>query len=808
MSGKPGVPADSMRKLSARVPGCVHLDLMRAGKIPDPYVGMNEKDVAWVAECDWSYVTHFKIGEPALPGGGGARSQLVAEGLDTIATLLLDDRVIAETGNMFVPQRIDLPDSLEPGEHKLEVRFASPIRAMREFVERSGRVTFDHDRVWLRKAQYSFGWDWGPVLPTSGIWRPIYLQGWSHARIAWFRTGFQPGNSEGLLTVFVEVEAEIEGEYRLEIGLKQGENRQKTEENIEISAKKKVIKCEFMVENPRLWWPNGVGEAALADLTISLRHEGTEVHRIGERIGLRTVEWIEEPDQWGRSFFVRVNGRDIFAKGANWIPSDMFLPRLTTSRYRRELELAAEANMNMLRVWGGGIYEDPAFYRSADELGLMVWQDFPYACALYPDDAEFRENARCEAEAAAARLARHPSIVIWCGNNEIERDSKKFQERCGVPYLGQTIWTELLPEALRRIDPAAFYIFSSPSGGSFSNDPDAGDRHVWEVWSYGEDYPEYLNIQTRFASEFGFQAPASPATMAEVIAPGERHPQSETFKWHNKQIIGPARQARFLEAHHGLTDDFDRFIRLSQDIQGRAMWTAVGHWRSSRPRTMGTLIWQLNDCWQVWSWSLYDWRLRPKAAYYHTKRAYASRALFLFEDEGKVVLHAVNDSSRAWRSDTRLRARNFDGEVIREELLEFEVNPNGVCRVVKVDPAEWLDDPSCSFLVAEVEGAEEDRTPLRAAWFAKRFKHLNLPEPGIRVSSESRGDRPGVLVSTERLALGVWIEDATDPDLFLADNALDLMPGERRWIEAVHSGMKEAGTPGKLQVWTVGVAQV
>lgn len=787
----------------ARVPGCVHLDLMAAGVIPDPFFGRNEEEVQWVARRDWRYERRFTL-ESAFPASGeGVRRQLVCEGLDTFAGLELDGEPLGRAENMFVPHRFDLPPSLGPGEHELAVTFRSPVNVVDALVAEKGPVpdTSGWSRGWARKAGYSYGWDWGPVLPTSGIFRPICLQTWRDARIAWFYPRFEMGREMGRLTLRVVVEVAAAGEYRLEAALSRGGSVVRTAGGFTAQGGASEVELILDLSDPALWWPRGVGEPALYDLDLALSRDGKPVHRIGERIGLRTVEWVQEKDRWGRSFFVRINGRDVFAKGANWIPADSFLPRVAPEIHRRQLALAAEAEMNMIRVWGGGVYEDPAFYREADRLGLMVWQDFPYACALYPDDGEFRANALREAESALARLCRHPSIVLWCGNNEIERDAEKLRRAFKTPFLGRSLWHEQLPDLARRIAPDAAYIPSSPIGGETPDDPREGDRHLWRIWSGWRDYPVYLEEEGRFFSEFGFQAPANPATWREALAPEDRHPQSLAFERHNKQIEGAERIFRFLAAHHRVPAEFERFVRLSQDVQGRALGLAVDHWRRRRPRTMGVLIWQLNDCWPVTSWSLFDYRMRPKAAWYHVRRGFRPRNIALLPSAKGLEVHLLNDEANPWRAEVRLRAFDTGGGVGEEMKLPAEVPPESVLRLAEIDPEAWLPDPERWFIVADITGAAENLTGAgagddsrlrreagyspRAFWFGVPFKHLRIEEADVTVEPEERDGAPGVLLRTDRPAFGVWLEDEENPDLMFLDNALDLLAGEERWVATV-----------------------
>ncbi len=799
---------EKLSDLPATVPGCIHLDLLHEGLIPDPFFGQNEKIVAWVADCDWKYSTSIVLDESFNETGSEIIRQLVFEGLDTFAEIYIDGGKLGETDNMFISHRLELPDSIKAGEHKLEVLFRSPVKEVDRLVEEGGRVpdSFGGDRGWARKAQYSYGWDWGPILPTSGIWRDVYIQSWNKGRISWFSYGFERDGNKGILSVRIALKSLVTEPLELNLALEHdGEqiNHHVHIDNINGNGET-IIDTEVVIDKPKLWWPAGHGDQVLYDLSISLISNKKELHRFREKIGLRTVEWIQEKDEWGKSYFLRLNGRDIFCKGANWIPSDSFIPRITPGVYTRHLELARDSHMNMLRIWGGGLYEDRHFYSEADRFGIMIWQDFPYACAFYPDDKDFRENVRIETLSAVAQIARHPSIVYWCGNNEIERDAEVFQERFGVSYLGKTIWTKLIPEAVHEIDPHACYIYSSPAGGDIPNSPEEGDRHVWNVWSGWRPENLYLEEEGRFISEFGFQAPANLPTLSEALPLESRFPQSADLEWHNKQIDGPERIWRFLVENHRVTDDFARFIQLSQDVQGRALRLAVEHWQSRRPRTMGTLIWQLNDCWPVVSWSLLDWKLRPKASYYQVKRGYRSRNITLLENSEKVDLYLINDEQKKWSGSVLLRTFDFEGNIVKSGNLTFEINPESSCKVFEAAFEEWIKDRYDNFLVAEIQDENDEFTlPVRSFWFAEKFKHLNLRKPNVAIVPGRKDDRDVYKITTDLPAFGVWLSDTSNPNFAFIDNSLDLLPGDSFYMESLLTDGNESLPCQSPRIWTI-----
>ncbi|MFH0882632.1 MAG: glycoside hydrolase family 2 protein, partial [bacterium] len=737
--------------------------------------------VRWVDETAWTYTCRFRVGSE-LQAGEGTRRQLVFEGLDTFAEIYLDGNLLGVTENMFHPHRFDLPDGFVPGEHELEARFDSPLNRVNRIVQQRGPApdSFGWHRGWARKAGYSYGWDWGPELPGAGVFRPVYLQVWSGGRIGWFRSTFAGDAKRGQLTIHMVYEIERSGHWTLEAELHHDGRRIAVSRDVEAGPGVHEVDLQVDLQNPQLWWPHGEGEPTLHPLVLRLSSNGEIVHQVEERIGLRTVEWVETPDQWGKSFYVRVNGRDIFAKGANWIPADQFLPRVTPEQYRRLLDLAVAANMNMLRVWGGGVYEDPHFYHAADKRGLMIWQDFMYACSLYPDDLEFRENALDEARWVIASLARHPSIVLWCGNNEIERDAVEFQQRFGTSYLGKTLWYEQLPEILKGMTPDAFYIPSSPIGGSTANDTSAGDRHVWSIWSGWRDAEEYRLEEGRFISEFGFQAPANVATWRKYLEPEEMNRDSDVFKQHNKQIDGPDRIEYFLKIHHADPVTFEDFVHRSQDVQARALVVAVDFWRSRRPKTMGTLIWQFNDCWPVTSWSLLDSWLRPKASFYRVARAYRPRSLVLIPEHDVVKVVLLNDSREEWSTEIRVEVHDFTRGVVKEKQTAISAGGASVTVAAELSLKEWLENSPSKFLIAELIGSTVEP---RAILFPRSFRELSLPTSNVTVETVERDE---IAVTSDGYAFGVWVEDEENPDIMFSDNSLDLLPGEVVRLKAVY----------------------
>lgn len=772
-----GCPEEWKTWREGRVPGTVHTDLLDAGLIPDPFVADNEVRVQPVHEMDWLYRCHFEWTKP-----GSGRTYLVCEGLDTVAEIRLNGQVVGLAEDMFVPYRFDVADCLRQGSNCLEITFRSPIRAAEERRERMGPLVADYDkyderRFYIRKAQYSFGWDWGPALPTCGIWRPIYLEHVDGPRLrdVWLKT-LELASGK----VSAETEVEIEG-YRDEIEL-QFELRRKDRVVLRDScpAEGEVVQREWELLGIDLWWPNGYGEPALYDLDVILKQNGREVDRIRRRVGFRTIELLLE-DDGGPCFRFRVNGKDIFVKGANWIPADNFVPRVSEDKYRFLLQRAAEAHMNLVRVWGGGIYENDTFYDLCDELGLLVWQDFMFACGVYPEDEQFLQLVEREAEANVRRLRWHASVAIWCGNNECEwiwrmRTGRPIQE---MP--GHRIFHELLPKVCAELDPTRPYWPSTPWGDPEDpNGQQRGNRHQWDIWSRWVDYREIRQDRSLFVTEFGWQAPACQPTLDRVLPPEERHPQSRLFEFHNKQIEGTERLFRFLAAHLRVDSSYPDFIYLTQVNQGEALKACVEHWRRRWPATSGAVIWQLNDCWPVTSWSLIDGDLREKAAYFYARRFFAPLLLSMEKAETAFAIWVHNDLSEEFKGRVRWQLRRFTGEVLREGEFPVSVGACGCARIGQIETGFLGQEELLhAYAVARLFDGS-GRCVSRALELLVEPKHARLPEPSVRVEEFLvNGGQGRMVLTSEAFAKAVYVHL---PGVKLEDNFFDLEPGERKMV--------------------------
>lgn len=788
--------------IPARVPGCVHSDLLRAGLIEDPCFGLNEPEFVWIGLTDWQYSATFDA-DPCL--FDHERIDLVCDGLDTVATIVLNGTQVAQTFNMHRGYRFDVRPMLRKGRNELTITFASPVKYADEMRRRLGpmpAITYGGHFNFIRKMACNFGWDWGPVVPTSGIWRGIRLEGWSGARIAAVRPRlleldpdravvdvvgtceFASAGTDPITDVFINVYPWWE---------KFGKRAECDTYAADLIGKGFSSKAEIL--GPQFWWPSGHGTQPLYTVQVEIFGAHSHFHDRVFRMGLRTVELDTSLDKIGRKFVVRVNGKPIFCKGFNWIPDGCFLDGACESqRVRQRIQQALDANANMLRVWGGGIYETDEFYDICDEMGILVWQDFLFACATYPEVEPIRSEVEAEARYNVARLSHHPSLVLWNGCNENiwgyrdwwakdeQGQSRPWKELVKGKGWGAGYYLDLLPRIVSELDPSRPYWAASP----WSGDPDCdnglhpnlathGNKHIWEVWHGADgDYSNYRKYAPRFCSEFGYQGPPNYATLMSMCEEGELCRGSRTLTLHQKSPGGDEKNQRLLAKDFDCPDDFDDWHYLLQINQSRALTAGVEWFRSRQPVCMGTLYWQLNDCWPVTSWSAIDSCGRLKPLWYATRRFYAPRLLTIQPEGGELVLFANNDSDGPWRGHALLRRISFSGRELARASIPIDAGPRSNLRAGPLPAAIVLaSDPSREMIVAEIESA-------RALWYFASDRDLNYPPPSFQPSLEREGDMHRLTLAADVLLRDVVINiDRLDPDATIDDNAVTILPDQR-----------------------------
>jgi beta-mannosidase len=779
------VPADIRnRAIPAVVPGCVHTDLLAAKLIPDPYLGRNEEKLHWIGRTEWRYGCHFNADAALL---AHERVALVCEGLDTVARIELNRHLLGEAANMHHPHRFEAKPLLRAGQNELSVTFTSAFQYAAGMEKSLGTLPHaeKHPFNFIRKMACNFGWDWGPDLATAGIWQPIYLLAWNTARIAAVRPLVTEADAE---TARVEAIVNIERAHPKPVSLRAvlTESTGRTfEGRAVLSENGTEARIVLTVPNPQRWWPRGHGEHPLYDLSVRLFEGHTELDWWSSRVGLRTVRLNTDKDSAGSRFAIEVNGKPVFCKGANWIPDDCFPTRVDATRYRKRIEQAAAANMNMLRVWGGGIFETDTFYSICDELGIMVWQDFLFACAAYAEEEPLASQIEAEARHNIVRLAKHPSLVIWngCNENIWGYFDWNWKDKIGARTWGLGYYLEMLPRLVRELDPTRPFWPGSPFSGSMDLHPlddRHGNKHVWDVW-FGKDYLAYRNHTPRFCSEFGYQGPATYATLRRAIPPRELTPTSRTMLHHQKQGQSNDRLHERLTVHFDMPDDFNDWLYVTQVNQARALQCGVEWFRSRQPVCMGTLYWQINDCWPVISWACIDGEGRLKPMWYATRRFFAERLLTIqpsgpsHQAGQDLMLCAVNDTDAPWGGRAVISMYRLDGKHgrIAGAHADFAVPPRSVGTMrLSGEPFGNPTHPAEEFLVAAVAG-------LRAFWYFDVDKNLAYPKPQFDAEVTRTGHTQRVKVTARTFLRDLTLfPDRLDPDAVVNDQLVTLLPGE------------------------------
>ncbi|HEY4300263.1 MAG TPA: glycoside hydrolase family 2 protein [Candidatus Didemnitutus sp.] len=777
--------------LPAHVPGCVHTDLVAAGKIPDPFFGTNELDLQWIEERDWEYRGVFTVPAGLL---AGETVELVADGLDTVATVTLNGTEIARTENMFVGYRWAVKEYLRPGKNEIRIRFDSAMKYIRatnaEFTPPKEFNDSVGNCVRIRKQQCQFGWDWGPRLLTAGIWRDLRLEAWSANRLAAVRvTQHHQSDGSVALTIFPEM-ARPAGRlaFIAVVSLRGHEMARARFEGPEDGDRIITLGA------PELWWPAGQGAQPLYDLTVIAHDDtGNEHGRITHRLGLRTIALDRSPDQWGESFRFVVNGRAIFLKGANWIPAHSFVAHLTRRDYERDLRAAAAANMNCLRVWGGGIYEHEAFYDLCDELGLLVWQDFMFSCTLYPGNEHFLAQCREEAAYQVRRLRHRASLALWCGNNEIAGLNEKVSE--GEFKLGyEALFHELLPKAVEGLDGVTPYWPSSPWRGrverSHENGEKSGDTHFWDVWHARHPVKDYEKWSFRFVSEFGMQSYASPETNATFCPPDEANVFGPAMENHQKNRAGNQIILDYVSRRYRFPKSQKDLIYLSQLNQAYCMQVGVEHYRRLMPRCMGAIYWQLNDCWPVASWSSIEFTGHWKALHFAARRFFAPALISAHVpgEEGarignyrettvdEVHLHTVYDGTEPIRARLRWELRRLDGKKVAGQTRTVALAPAQSIRQQTLSLRASMDKHGRDNLYLRLSLEAGNRVLSEQTVFLTPPRFLALPHGAPRVKAKAVS--PTVIDLTFVAPVFLHAVDCNVRGLqaTLSDNFFDLYP--------------------------------
>ncbi len=762
----------------ATVPGCVHLDLMAAGLIPDPYLDANAAECAWIGRVDWRYRTAFDWdGGPGHPGSGSPQVDLVTLGLDTVASVELNGTVVGQTANMHRSYRFDVAEKLRSGRNDLSVTFTGAVTAADAADALDHRLYLGalgnpHPFNAIRKMACNYGWDWGPDLATVGIWKPLYLETWSEVRIASVRPLVTVDGRTGILDAHVEVQRAPGTDAAISVEVQIAGN----DVAVEVPAGRSHVEVQVEVADARLWWPHGYGDQPLYPVAVTATAGGGQ-HRWEGRVGFRTVELDTSPDEVGTPFTIRINGVAVFARGVNWIPDDCFPSRITRDRYEKRLTQAREAHVNMLRVWGGGLYESDDFYDLADEMGLLVWQDFLFACAAYSESEPLAGEVVAEAREAVTRLSPHPSLVLWNGCNENIWGYEDWDWKgplAGKDW-GLGYYLKVLPDIVAELDPTRPYCPGSPYSMSqdiHPNDPDHGTMHIWDVWNQ-RDYTAYRDYVPRFASEFGWQGPPTWATLTRAVHDEPLLPESAGMLFHQKAEGGNDKLTRGLEPHLPMPAEMPDWHWAMSLNQARAIAFGLEHFRSWMGTCMGTLVWQLNDCWPVTSWAAIDGDGRLKPLWYALRHAYADRLLTVQPRDGGLAVVAVNDTDEHWQGHLEIRRHAFDGTQLADATLELDVPARAAATVALPGGLATPADPAREALAVHASGAE------RACWFFAEDRDAHLPEPQSEVHLHQIDGGYRVTVTAQTLLRDLAVlADRLAPDAVVDDMLLTLLPGE------------------------------
>jgi beta-mannosidase len=780
----------------ATVPGGVHTDLLALGKIPDPFVADNELKVMWVAENDWEYHCSFNVDARMF---AEENVSLVCDGLDTLADVYLNESYLGHADNMFRRWEWNVKDLLHEGSNEIKVVFGSPVRfiaAKQAQLPLQGGGDIPGGPH-LRKAPCHWGWDWGPKLPPIGVWKDIRLEAFS-ARFANVHVR-QEHNQGGGVTIAADIEANCRPNSELRASMRiiapdGGESLvEESLFSLHVDDDAKICNLKSEIKIPELWWPNGYGAQPLYEVEVSLKEGENILEQRTYNIGLQTIELRQEPDQWGKEFTFYVNGVRLFAKGADWIPADSFPTRITKSMLEGLLRSAVDANMNMLRVWGGGYYPEDMFYDLCDRYGILIWQDFMFACGIYPADADFFENFRVEAVENVRRLRHHAALALWCGNNEMEqgwcdwgwnKPEDPLNQRLKDGY--DRMFHHMLPELLEVEDPDHPYWPSSASSNTAfegANEQVQGDCHYWDVWHGRKPFTAYRTQYPRFMSEFGFQALPPLKTIATYADPADWNMTSYIMEHHQRSGSGNGLMIAQLTDTFRMPKDFPSLVYLSLLLQAEGIRYGVEHWRRNRGRVSGTLIWQLNDCWPVASWSSLDYFGRWKALHYAAKRFYAPLLLSVAEEGKSMRVHVTSDLLEPVEVLIRWRLETLDGMSLENGEQVLRAMALADTLVGSYDFSSLVSAENQRGVVFIAEMWRDGELVSRSVVPFVANKHLELREPGLHVDSRVEGRSLCIEVSADHLARFVELS-IDDADAVFSDNYFDIPAGRTVTVSA------------------------
>ncbi len=779
--------AGTTKWADAKVPGCIHLDLLSTGTITDPLFGENEKNLQWIGETGWEYMRTFLVPDSIF---FNKHIDLIFEGLDTYAKVFLNDSLILDADNMFRIWSVDVKNILNMGGNQLRIEFPPVTKEIQERYNKLRYKLPGDERVVCRKAAYQFGWDFGPKFITSGIWRPVYLKGYNFMNLLGVQyIQKKLTDSVAHLSAVFSLLADVSDSAWITITVKDQVLAVRHER---IGGGLNFIRIDFDIKNPKRWWSNGLGEAYLYSVQHEIYFSKRPVAKGITRIGLRTIELVRKRDSLGSTFYFNLNGVPVFMKGANYIPQNNFLTNVKDSAYKAIIKGAVDANMNMLRVWGGGIYENNIFYDLCDENGILVWQDFMFANAMYPNTKDFLQNVQAEVNQNIVRLRNHPCIALWCGNNEIDEGWKNWgwQKQYGYSKEDSVeIWTNyrilfwsMLPNSVSKLDTLATYISTSPMiGWGHPESLKEGDSHYWGIWWGKEPFHNFNNKIGRFMTEYGFQGLPQYENFRKFIPGSPIKLDSPVMKFHNKSPQGLDIIDEYLKRDYSTPKDIKFYAYISQLLQADGITTAIEAHRRAKPYCMGTLYWQLNDCWPGISWSSKDYFGTAKALQYELKDEYAPFLISPLYENGHVTVYIVSDKLENRKAELQMSFINFSGKSVWEKSLPVDIPANSSriyfdTTLEKVTPK--LNLQSHLLLFRLVSGSD---TLARKILYFQSPKNLNLDSVVVQRKVTEIPEGYTIELHADKLAKNVFLSSPFTQGDF-SDNYFDMLPGESKRV--------------------------
>lgn len=792
----------------AEVPGTIHTDLLAHGLIEDPFFRTNEKEQQWIDKVDWEYRAFFGVDEQVI------RHDVVElnfHGLDTYSDVFLNGHLILKAHNMFRKWSVNVKTYLVEGKNQLLISFQSPVcRGLSEQKGYGLRLPASNDQsengglgpnkisIFTRKAGYHFGWDWGPRFVTSGIWRPVELKAWNRLAIRdVFIHQEQISPVKADLSFVIELENFRTQEYSVVIETLSGELPPVTS-SVEVSEGNRKISVPLTIDKPRLWWCNGCGSPEMYDFRITIA-DNFGLEQIKEvRTGFRSIRLVREPDTHGESFYFELNGRKVFAKGANYIPNDVFLPRVTGEDYQKVINDAVAANMNMIRVWGGGIYENDIFYELCDEKGILVWQDFMFACSMFPGDEGFLENVRQEAVENVIRLRNHPSMALWCGNNEIHsmwawhgdddplgwKAMFSEEQRHQVNNAYNDLFHNILPDAVNQFAGGVDYWPSSPQAGydvskfADENTLGSGDQHYWGVWHGLHPFEGFDENVGRFMSEYGFQSFPEFETVKKYTIPSDWDIESEVMAAHQRSGIGNLRIKEYMARDYDVPDDFEQFLYMSQVLQAEGIKRGIEAHRRNMPRCMGSLYWQLNDCWPVASWASTDYYRKWKALHYVARKAFEPIIVLMNIEDAQAAFFVVSDMLQKLHGELHIDSFSFSGKKLNSITAVIDADSNASTRVLALPAPDVIGGSSnISSVVIRFSLSVNDKEIYQSFCYLDKPGNLLLSNnPEINMNIAEQDGKTIIELSSSELVKNLMLYIPGERTFF-SDNYFDLLPG-------------------------------